>query len=159
MGKYSCRCSPSFYLETTFILNFYQWFSRNSIFKSKTFCQWHFLIFCSAWSDNFWIPNGINDDLKKIEAWAHQWEMSFNPDPLKQEKEVIFWLKRNKPHHPNTIFNGNPVKKLLPNLILMYILKEYLMKLGNPLVLFASSEIFYRDHLFYKSVNLLLDFT
>ena len=28
--------------------------------------------------------NEINDDLKKIEAWAHQWKMSFNPNPLKQ---------------------------------------------------------------------------
>ena len=26
--------------------------------------------------------NEINDDLKKIEAWAHRWKMSFNPDPL-----------------------------------------------------------------------------
>ena len=37
----------------------------------------------------------INDDLKKIEAWAHQWKMSFNPDPLKQAQEVIFSRKRN----------------------------------------------------------------
>ena len=25
----------------------------------------------------------INVDLKKIEAWVHQWKISFNPDPLK----------------------------------------------------------------------------
>ena len=53
----------------------------------------------------------INDNLKKIEAWAHQWKMSFNPDLLKQAQEVIFSRKRNKPHHPDTIFSGNPVKK------------------------------------------------
>ena len=53
----------------------------------------------------------INDDLKKIEAWAHQWKMSFNPHPFKQAQEVIFSRKRNKPHHPDVIFNGNPVKK------------------------------------------------
>ena len=52
----------------------------------------------------------IYDDLKKIEAWAHQWKMSFNPDPLKQAQEIIFSRKRNKSHHPNIIFNGNPVK-------------------------------------------------
>ena len=34
--------------------------------------------------------NEINDNLKKIEAWAHQWKMSFNPDPLKQAQEFIF---------------------------------------------------------------------
>ena len=54
---------------------------------------------------------GINDDLKKIEAWAHQWKMSFNPAPLKQAQEVIFSRERNKPHHSDIIFNGNPVKK------------------------------------------------
>ena len=106
----------------------------------------------------------INDDLKKIEAWAHQWKMSFNPDPLKQAQEVIFSRKRNKPHHPDIIFNGNPVKNiwvcfLIVNLILMNILKEYLRKLVNLLALFVSSEIFYRDHPFYKSINLLLDLT
>ena len=55
----------------------------------------------------------INDDLKKIEAWAHQWKMSFNLDPSKQAQEVIFSRKRNKPHHPDFIFNGNSVKKVL----------------------------------------------
>ena len=39
--------------------------------------------------------NEINDDLKKIEAWAHQWKMSFNPDPSKQAQEVTFSRKRN----------------------------------------------------------------
>ena len=53
--------------------------------------------------------NEINDDLKKIEAWAHQWKMNFNPDSLKQAQEIIFLRKRNKPH-PDIIFNGNPVK-------------------------------------------------
>ena len=37
----------------------------------------------------------------------------------------------------------------------MNILKECLIKLANTFVLFASSEIFYWDHLFYKSINLL----
>ena len=37
--------------------------------------------------------------------------MSFNPDPLKQAQEVVFSRKRNEPHHPDIIFNGNPVQK------------------------------------------------
>ena len=37
--------------------------------------------------------------------------MSFNPNPLKHAQEVIFSRKINKPHHPDIIFNGNPVKK------------------------------------------------
>ena len=40
--------------------------------------------------------NGINDDLKKIEAWHHQWKMSFKPDPLNQAQEVIFSKKRKE---------------------------------------------------------------
>ena len=51
--------------------------------------------------------NEINDDWKKIEAWAHQWKISFNPDPLKQTQEVIFSQKRNKTHHLDIVFNGN----------------------------------------------------
>ena len=39
----------------------------------------------------------INGDLKKIEAWTHQWKMISNPDPLMQAREVIFSRKRNKP--------------------------------------------------------------
>ena len=27
--------------------------------------------------------NEINNNLKKIEAWAHQWKTTFNRDPLK----------------------------------------------------------------------------
>ena len=53
----------------------------------------------------------INGDLKKIEAWTHQWKMISNPDPLMQAREVIFSRKRNKPHYPDIIFNGNLVKK------------------------------------------------
>ena len=32
----------------------------------------------------------LNDDLKKINDWAFQWKMSFNPDSSKQAPEVIF---------------------------------------------------------------------
>ena len=32
----------------------------------------------------------LNNDLVKIRDWAFNWKMSFNPDPTKQAKEVIF---------------------------------------------------------------------
>ena len=35
----------------------------------------------------------LNDDLKKINKWAFQWKMSFNPDASKQAQEVIFSRK------------------------------------------------------------------
>ena len=33
----------------------------------------------------------LNSDLSKINAWANQWKMTFNPDPNKQAQEVIFF--------------------------------------------------------------------
>ena len=34
-----------------------------------------------------------------------------DPDSLRQAQEVTFSWKRNRPNHPDIIFNGNPVKK------------------------------------------------
>ena len=41
--------------------------------------------------------NEINEDMKKIESWVHQWKTNFNPDLLKQAQESIFLRKRNTP--------------------------------------------------------------
>ena len=35
----------------------------------------------------------LNDDLNRINNWAFQWEMSFNPDPNKQAQEILFSRK------------------------------------------------------------------
>ena len=35
----------------------------------------------------------LNADLEKINQWAYQWKMQFNPDPNKQANEVIFSRK------------------------------------------------------------------
>ena len=37
----------------------------------------------------------LNNDLVKIRDWAFNWKMSFNPDPTKQAKDVIFSKKKN----------------------------------------------------------------
>ena len=76
----------------------------------------------------------------------------------KQAHEVIFSRKRNKPHHPDIIFNSNPLKKSSYQKHLGMFLdskrdfdehvKESLRKLVNLLALFVSSEICYRDHPF-----------
>ena len=165
MEKYPCRCSPRLG-PLLFLINVNDLVenlsSNPKLFGDDT------SVF-SVVRDLNTSANEINDNLKKIGAWAYQWKMSFNPDPLKQAQEVTFSQKRNKPHHSDIIFNGNPVKKVLTkniwvcflivNSILMNILKEFLIKLVNLLVLFASSKIFHRDHLFYKSINPLLDLT
>ena len=51
----------------------------------------------------------LNSDLKHIEKWAHQWKMSFNPDPTKQAIEMLFSRKRNQQPHPPLFFNSLPV--------------------------------------------------
>ena len=52
-----------------------------------------------------------NHDLTTISEWTYRWKMSFNPDPLKQAKEVLISNKVTKTNHPNIIFNGNTVQK------------------------------------------------
>ena len=53
----------------------------------------------------------LNNDLLRIQQWAYQWKMSFNPDPTKQAQEVIFSRKNKKPNHPNLIFNQTNVNR------------------------------------------------
>ena len=48
----------------------------------------------------------LNQDLALISKCAHQWKMSFNPDPSKQAEEIIFSCKRNCRDHPPIFFNN-----------------------------------------------------
>ena len=49
----------------------------------------------------------LNNDLVKINRWAFQWKMGFNPDPKKQAQEVIFSQKSKATSHPPLVFNNN----------------------------------------------------
>ena len=51
----------------------------------------------------------LNDDLKKINKWAFQWKMGFNPDPSQQAQEIIFSHKIKKLPHPSLVFSNNNV--------------------------------------------------
>ena len=51
----------------------------------------------------------LNSDLAKVNRWAFQWKMSFNPDPKKQTQEVIFSQKSKAISHPPLVFNNNNV--------------------------------------------------
>ena len=55
--------------------------------------------------------NELNDDLVKINNWAYQWKMSFNPDPNKQAQEVIFSRKTKKINHPPLTFSKSTVSQ------------------------------------------------
>ena len=54
----------------------------------------------------------MNHDLNLIRLWAHNWRMSFNPDPAKQAVEVTFLRKRITVDHPRILFNDTPVFKV-----------------------------------------------
>ena len=53
----------------------------------------------------------LNDDLKKVNEWAFQWKIRFNPDPSKQAQEFIFSRKSKRPTHPPLVFNNNNVSQ------------------------------------------------
>ncbi len=55
----------------------------------------------------------VNHDLELINQWAHDWGMSFNPDPQKQAAELLFSKKRQEIDHPVILFNNIPVKKVI----------------------------------------------
>ena len=39
--------------------------------------------------------SALNHDLEIISQWAHQWKMSFNPEPSKQAVEILFSQKED----------------------------------------------------------------
>ena len=53
----------------------------------------------------------LNHDLDRIKRWAHDWRMSFNPDPAKQVVEVTFSRKKIPVDHPPIFFNDQTVIK------------------------------------------------
>ena len=48
----------------------------------------------------------LNNDMIKIAEWAHQWKMSFNPDPTKQAVEVYFTRRLTQANPPDIFFNN-----------------------------------------------------
>ena len=54
----------------------------------------------------------LNNDLSKINNWAFQWKMSFDPDPSRQAQEVIFSCKIQKTCHPSIYFNNKSFKQV-----------------------------------------------
>ena len=56
--------------------------------------------------------NDMNHDLEMISKWAHDWRMSFNPDPQKQAVELIFSKRKAEANHPVILFNNLPVMQV-----------------------------------------------
>ena len=55
--------------------------------------------------------NSLNNNPEKINRWAFQWKMCFNPDPTKQAQEVTFCRKPTKKIHPQIFLNNIPDSK------------------------------------------------
>ena len=56
----------------------------------------------------------LNNNLVKIRDLTFNWNMSFNPDPTKQAKEVIFSKKKNSWYsssHPSLFFNNSLIEQ------------------------------------------------
>ena len=60
-------------------------------------------------ANNYDIFKWHANDLKKVNDLAFQWKISFNPDPSKQDQEVIFSRKSKRSTHPPLVFNNNNV--------------------------------------------------
>ena len=58
----------------------------------------------SVVNNNSLSASRLNNDLVKIRYWPFNWKMSFNPNPTKQAKEVIFSKKSNSWYSSFLIF-------------------------------------------------------
>ena len=54
----------------------------------------------------------LTNNLDKVSLWANKWKMSFNQDPSKQAREVIFSRKINKVYHPSLLFKNSTVQQI-----------------------------------------------
>ena len=54
----------------------------------------------------------MNHNLELVRKWAHDWRMSFNPDPTKQAVELIFSKKKSTIDHPVILFDNMPVMNI-----------------------------------------------
>ena len=62
--------------------------------------------------DTIAAADDMNHDLELIRHWAHDWRMSFNPDPQKQAVELILSKKQIEVDHPEIRFNNIPVMRV-----------------------------------------------
>ena len=56
--------------------------------------------------DKYLSVKNLNDDLNRINNWAFQWKMSFNPNSNNQTQGVLSSRKIQKSSQPSLIFNN-----------------------------------------------------
>ena len=92
--------------------------------------------------------NDLNNDLAKINDWAYQWKMNFNPYLFKQAQEVLFSRKIKSQNHPCLHFNNNPVNQTpLQKHLGMYLDSklDFLEHLKNIHANYGSSKLLFQD--------------
>ena len=47
-----------------------------------------------------------------VRKWAHDWRMSFNPDPTKRAVELVYSKNKSMIDHPVILFNNMNVMKV-----------------------------------------------
>ena len=57
--------------------------------------------------DTIAAADDMNHDLELLRHWAHDWRMSFNPDPQEQVVELILLKKRIDVDHPEIRFTSD----------------------------------------------------
>ena len=57
--------------------------------------------------------NNLNNDLSKINDWATQWKVSFNPNPSNQAQEVTYSRTRQNLNHDSIYFNHDLIQQFL----------------------------------------------
>lgn len=95
--KTQLRSSTKIDTRASFVSNINNWSTWWYNFNMCNFC-WRIFPFIK--STKYIVISKLNCDLEKVINWIYQWKMQFNPDPKKQENEVISSRKWNPDSFP-----------------------------------------------------------
>ena len=98
------RCCRRSSLNFLVIFDLHEWSITGLSSNAKLFADDTSLL--SVTLDINTSANELNNDLAKINNWASQWKMNFNPDSSRQAQEVIFSRKSKKISHPPLFFSN-----------------------------------------------------
>ena len=118
------RCCRRSSLNSLVIFDLHEWSITGLSSNAKLFADDTSLL--SVTLDINTSANELNNDLAKINNWASQWKMNFNPDSSRQAQEVIFSRKSKKISHPPLFFSNIQVPRSSSQKHLGIVLEEYL---------------------------------
>ena len=95
--KTQLRSSRRIDTRASFVSNINNWSTWWYNFNMCNFC-WRIFPFIK--STKYIVISKLNCDLENVINWTYQWKMQFNPDPKKQENEVISSRKWNPDSFP-----------------------------------------------------------